>query len=259
MARSLISGTSDYFHQSILDVSEDLKNELDNQKAWKELVSSDLAEVKQTKYWEEQVPANVKIIFRRAYKHIKTTISELEDIIPQLSNGVKESHCKRLDRIGVVSSEINKKIGNVWHNDFKNKDYKNETFRAVERIYCNCRDASVNRIDIQQMGIRLKDYKDNYITNAPMNNNPWKSGSYYLVVFVTVLMVLGILATQVPGWMVIPVIFLSTIIILILNISQLRNDNRLSEQSYVELIKVSFKTLPMVRSLFKKNKTSDMD
>lgn len=90
-------------------------------------------------------------------------------------------------------------------------------------------------------------------TNSPAaKNNPWAAGSFYLVAAVVVLAAFGALSRVIP-WYTLPFVLLGGVLILTIVVaSQLRNDERLRDKSFVTLMVESFKYLPLVKNLFPK-------
>lgn len=160
MAKGLIGGMTDYSHQSFDDIVSDLESEKENTEAFIELIEDGIQNANKNKYWEENVPFNFKSMIAYSLKHYKTTVTELNEIIEEIQYEVQEHHCKRLQRISSVAQEINYEIGQVWHRKYedKYKDYENEDFRLVERVYADTRDMAVNLLDISNVAGRLNDF-----------------------------------------------------------------------------------------------------
>ena len=82
--------------------------------------------------------------------------------------------------------------------------------------------------------------------------NPWISGSFYLVAAVAIMTVIAVIIKYVP-WYAIPVVIIGGItIIAVIGALQLRQDNRLSEASFLTLVREAFKQLPLLMTLLKK-------
>jgi Flp pilus assembly protein TadB len=91
---------------------------------------------------------------------------------------------------------------------------------------------------------------------APVKNNPWTAGSFYLVTAVIIMAALGALAKFIP-WYALPFIILGGVLVLsIVVASQLRNDERLSDKSFTTLMVESLKYLPLIKNLFPKGPTN---
>jgi small GTP-binding protein len=92
-------------------------------------------------------------------------------------------------------------------------------------------------------------------------NNPWQSGSFYLVSFVVIIaaILIAIIVLNKYGvsWTtaaVIPLVVIGGLLSLgIVGANQLRNDERLSDESYVTLMIESYKRLPLLRGKGKSN------
>jgi small GTP-binding protein len=86
-------------------------------------------------------------------------------------------------------------------------------------------------------------------------NNPWVSGSFYVFTFVvavaTILIAIIVLNTYGISWTtgaVIPIVLIGGLLgIGVIGASQLKNDDRLSDESYVKLMIESYKRLPLLR------------
>jgi small GTP-binding protein len=99
---------------------------------------------------------------------------------------------------------------------------------------------------------------------AAQKNNPWLSGSFYLVSFVvavaTILIAIVMLNNYGISWTtaaVIPLVVIGGLLgIGIVGANQLKNDERLSDESYVKLMVESYKRLPLLRG---KGESNDVE
>ncbi len=90
---------------------------------------------------------------------------------------------------------------------------------------------------------------------ATQKNNPWLSGSFYLVSYVvivaTILIAIIVLNKYGVSWTtgaVIPLVLIGGLLSIgIIGANQLKNDERLSDESYVKLMIESYKRLPLLR------------
>jgi hypothetical protein len=79
-------------------------------------------------------------------------------------------------------------------------------------------------------------------------NNPWISGSFYLIAAVIILSLL-LVAAKMISIIALPIIIIGGLIIFsVIGAYQLRNDEKLSEKSFLELMQLSFKQIPFIRS-----------
>ena len=81
---------------------------------------------------------------------------------------------------------------------------------------------------------------------ATRGNNPWGSGSFYLVAAVVVIVVLLVVAKLLSIWALPLVIIGAILVISIVGALQLRNDDRLKDESFVKLMGLSFRYLPLL-------------
>jgi hypothetical protein len=68
---------------------------------------------------------------------------------------ILDHHFKRLSNIAQTAIEINKEIGIIWHQKYKNKEYDNQDFKIVEEIYKDTKDMAVNLLDFSSMANQL--------------------------------------------------------------------------------------------------------
>nr|AAU84033.1 leucine-rich-repeat protein [uncultured archaeon GZfos35D7] len=77
--------------------------------------------------------------------------------------------------------------------------------------------------------------------------NPWISGSFYLVAAVAIMTVIAVIIKYV-SWYAIPVVIIGGVVfIAVIGALQLRQDKRLSEASFLTLVRETFKQLPLLK------------
>ncbi len=158
MAKGLIGGMTDYSHQSFNDIISDLEREQENVTEFINQIEANIKKVEDSSYWDEKVPFCFIGIINYSIKHYKTAKEELGEVSKEIQNEVREHHCKRLQRLSIVADEINKKIGKIWHQEYRDKEYGNNDFHIVEKVYCDTRDMAVNLLDISNIAGRLTDF-----------------------------------------------------------------------------------------------------
>ncbi len=81
----------------------------------------------------------------------------------------------------------------------------------------------------------------------PLRPSPWASGSFYLVVFMAVLITLLVAGKILPPF-ILPIVVIGGILALsVIGAFQMRHDERLSEGNFLKLMALSFKYLPWIR------------
>lgn len=157
MAKGLIGGMTDYSNQSLSDIIEDLNSEYDNITECIETIEGNMTKVEESDYWN-----NIPSIFIRqilySLRHYRTTQEELSEIVTEINVEVKKHHIKRLQKISQIADKINISIGKTWHQQYEDKDYDNQSFRIVERIYVDTRGMAVSLLDMSNIAGRLNDY-----------------------------------------------------------------------------------------------------
>ena len=251
MAKGLFAGMTDYSHQSFDDIIDDLKKEIETIDFFVDKVNQNLNEVRKSGYWNDNVPTDFKSIIGYALRLYNTTKSEFNDIIADIQFEVAEHHCRRLNKIAETAQEVNVDIGQVWHRKYDNKEYGNDDFRKVENIYGFTRDVAANLTDTYNIAERLKDFIGKSNKRMTQKNNPWISGSFYLFVAIVVISGLAVLGNMVD-WILLPIIIIGGILLIgIIGAFQLKNDDKLKDETFLSLITETYKRLPLLKKLKK--------
>jgi hypothetical protein len=253
MAKGLIGGMTDYSHQTLQDIIGDIENEHKNVTKFIELIEQNVQSVTTSGYWRTNVHSDFRNIVIHSLKHYHTAQTELSEIAQELKIEVREHHIRRLERIGTVADDINIRIGTIWNQKYERKEYGNSDFEIVEDIYADTRDMAVNLLDMVNIAVRLKDYigKSNL---KIMKNNPWISGSFYVFVSIVAIAGLAVLSNNV-SWVALPIIIIGGILLIgIIGALQLKNDDKLKDDSFVKLIIETYKRLPLLKNTTPKNK-----
>ena len=78
-------------------------------------------------------------------------------------------------------------------------------------------------------------------------NNPWISGSFYLFVAAVILTGLAVISNTVH-WTLLPIIIIGGILLIgIIGALQLKNDDKLKDESFIKLMSETYKKLPLLR------------
>jgi hypothetical protein len=251
MSKSCLGGMTDYSHQSFQDILDDIKDEKEQTIFFRNQILKNIDTLETNFYWQNNVPFDFKSIVTYAIRHYDTTIIELNDIYKDLNIEVKEHHIKRLERIGTVAFEINVNIGRTWHNQYNSKDYGNKNFRIVESIYIDTRNTVVNLLDMSNIAARLNDFIGKVNPNIK-KNNPWFSGSFYIVMAIIIFTGLAVLSNYVH-WVLFPIIIIGGILIIFsVGTLQLKNDDRITDKSFRTLVIEICKRLPLIKNMLKK-------
>jgi hypothetical protein len=78
------------------------------------------------------------------------------------------------------------------------------------------------------------------IANEVLRKSPWFSGSFYLVTFIAVIAVVSAAQNYVSAWAFPMVLIIGAVVLAIIGAIQLRNDDRLSEKKFFQLMKLAF-------------------
>lgn len=255
MAKEFLGGMTDYSHQSFQDILDDIKEEKKQTNLFRNAIQNNIDVLTSNSYWQNNVPFDFRDIVAYSLRHYNTAIVEFDEIYKEMNIEVKQHHINRLKNIATVAQEINVDIGRIWHQRYYNKDYGNENFRIVENIYGDTRDMAVRLLDISNIAHRLNDFLGKININNMKKNNPYLSGSFYLISVIVILAGLAVLS-KIVHWTLFPVVIVGVILIIgLVGILQLRNDDRITDKSFTHLIKETYKRLPLVRN--KQNKDNE--
>lgn len=83
--------------------------------------------------------------------------------------------------------------------------------------------------------------------NERNRQSPWVSGSFYIVAVIVLMTVIAVISTNVPWYVLVVVIIGGLIAIAIVGALQLRHDEALSEDNFIDLMEKSLRRLPLLR------------
>ena len=89
---------------------------------------------------------------------------------------------------------------------------------------------------------------------APTVKSAWANGSFYLLTFAVVIAGLGVLARTVPAYTLAAILTAGIIFVPLIGALQLKQDGRLSEKGFLELMKMAIGQLPLIGKLFGRDK-----
>ena len=148
-----------------------------------------------------------------------------------------------------AATKAYKKIIVDNHQCWQNFDYSNGTNKINykgEEITILDKDEAYKELNHSQI--------PNFIQTMDKKNNPWQSGSFYVIAFVLIFAALVISACYLPIY-TLPVTIIAAILAMsVIGALQLRNDDKLSDKSFFDLMKLSLKQLPLLRDTDEKKK-----
>ncbi|MGD9994054.1 MAG: hypothetical protein AB7S69_12220 [Salinivirgaceae bacterium] len=195
------------------------------------------------KHHEKIDISNWRILFSEQYTRRYGITSSFLQIIPNLAKYFIEF------TIDSSLSELNKTVDNSLLE-------LNELILQLKEIKNKILLCSGTKGKIELLSPKNNDQKNNiYIMQT--KNNPWQSGSFYLL---SALLLLFILAyfTSVLAYYMIPIIIIGGIILItIIGALQLKNDDKLKEKNFLKLMSISLKKLRLIK--IKRNKIDSDD
>ena len=120
--------------------------------------------------------------------------------------------------------------------------------------YPDCSKVKYNDIDItildkDEAFLELNPKNNQLITNIMhAKNNPWLSGSFYLFAFVAIIGSILVVAQVLPFY-TFPIVIIGSILAFSVVVAfQLRNDEKLSDKSFLQLMGMSFNQIPFLKN-----------
>jgi len=159
----MIAGMTDYSHQTLDDIVKELESDLDSLTYVANLLTTHRETLINNGYWDK-VNGDFKGIIAYAMKFYDTCIKEIKEILSEMLLEIQQHHVTRIQSLYTTADELNLRFGDVWHREYKPKEYGNENFWLVEQMYAKGRDMSVDMLDLSNLAARLKDFvgKKNY-------------------------------------------------------------------------------------------------
>lgn len=156
MSRATAAGTTDYRHQSFIDIQKDIVEWIDELHYILNLIDKNIKLLEEANYWET-VPFDIQSIIIYARKFYRTTENELSEILLDTQHKVEKHHVVRLERVGDMAYEINIRWGTNWHRN-NPREYDKDEFRILEEIYAKGRDVAAGLLDLSNVAERLADF-----------------------------------------------------------------------------------------------------
>lgn len=147
MGRSLLA--TDYSHQSFNDIKNDLKLWIKHIEKERIVCQNYIKELKE--FWENREYDDFVLSAKRCKKLLDTAKEDLEFVLSEIEEEVKENHINILKRLGCNGADFNIEIGQA-----KNNRYLEDGPEYF--LYCKLRDAMINLIDLEELAIRLGDF-----------------------------------------------------------------------------------------------------
>ena len=87
--------------------------------------------------------------------------------------------------------------------------------------------------------------------NMKDKNNPWLSGTFYMFLAIIVISIIAAICHFLP-WYSLPIILIASILLIgVIGAFQAKNDETLSEKGFLELMKETYKRLPLLKDIKK--------
>ncbi|SRR5579862_1825751 len=124
-------------------------------------------------------------------------------------------------------------------------------FSNMQRILALCRPEKAKELKQQFINAKLPfDSFDKPLRPKPMKpeqNNPWLAGSFYLTSYLIIIAGLIALIRYVPWWAYAPSLIALVLLSIVIGALQLRNDNRLKDESFAKLMGITMKRLVLLK------------
>jgi hypothetical protein len=222
--------------------------------------------------YERQIPCHCEACRSGSVPHFYV----LDELLQRLANGKDTIECKNppyenvvvrglLDEVVVIKREaqmletLEPKYAYIHYGDIINEGgkymYEGDEIQ-VERIE-DSQSVSIGegaRASGSMVAVTQPQILAENPTRGPRIsvNSAWANGLFYLLVFVVVIASLGVLANSVTPWTLVIIIVAGVLFIPLIGALQLRQDERLTQKNFLELVGLVIKQLPLVGRLFPK-------
>jgi len=162
-------------------------------------------------------------------------------------------------RVGIFNFKLNAKFHKDEENFIHTKYRDKKTVNFYERTRNECwnyilpskEGEKVSNFFAEQIIINQERVEQPSIVTK--KNNPWISGSFYLVLSAVILILLAVIFNTVR-WYTLPFVIIGGVLLVgIIGAFQLRNDEKLKEKGFIKLMTETYKQLPLLKQI-KKNK-----
>lgn len=115
---------------------------------------------------------------------------------------------------------------------------KTESFAEVSRVLTAYKAELLEQLDDSDAKLKIAVAKE--------LKSPWASGLFYLVVGTVVLATLSVVANVISAWLLPLIIIGGVVFVSIIGALQLRQDDRMTEKGFLELMRLSVGALPLL-------------
>lgn len=149
----------------------------------------------------------------------------------------KQIQCQKSYKMIEVNSLINELV-RPEKNELRNSSGNISITGSIENLTIQQHEPKKLYMDTSEEQIRSK-----------LPKSSWSNGLFYLFAFVIVIGGLGFLSGSIPLYTLALIIVSGIIIVPIIGAFQLRSDKKITEENFIELIKLVLKQLPLIRKL----------
>ncbi|KFZ26604.1 MAG: hypothetical protein KQ78_01193 [Candidatus Izimaplasma bacterium HR2] len=159
MSQGMFAGATDYSHQSLEDIKEDIEKWIEYGEETNKLITNSIVKLKETNFWNS-VPFDFQSTLGGTIKYTNTFKSDGLLILEAINNGqITNKEVTLLRNLGNQAIEYNDHYGKTYNSESRWKDYSNPDFRIAEKLYQNGRDYVISLMDAQNASFRLEDYE----------------------------------------------------------------------------------------------------
>jgi vacuolar-type H+-ATPase subunit E/Vma4 len=156
MVRAAIVGMTDYSHQSLSDMQEDLHSwiiALNETNTTNDAIVNELVLIRS---WS-QCDYDFRSIYGYSRKFFDTATTNLKDVIDGIASEIQEYHIRELFNLAATAHEIYDNAKKVW-SEYRDKDYNDPVFKKVESIHYEICNMTGDMFDLNNLAHRLKDF-----------------------------------------------------------------------------------------------------
>lgn len=153
----MIAGGMDFSHQSFDDIVKEMKDRLTEIGVGINYIVDSRQILIDNGYWGN-VDYDFRALVNYSQKFYETCTKEISEILIDFQTEIKQHHVTRVDKLYDKARELNIDFGRVWNRTEGWKEYGNENFMLVEKIYIEARQVSINMLDLGPAAHRLQDF-----------------------------------------------------------------------------------------------------
>lgn len=188
-----------------------------------------------------------RLVYRRDYLN-----QELRNIRKEISSLEKELEAKKseLNELTEDTKEVRLAVIRARRNMKQAQSDSDAAADELDQAYAQLEIAKTNLVSAEEAFVKaggILPSKDKLsAVRSSLSKSPWVSGSFYLFAAVVIIVLLAVIGANVP-WYVLPIVIGGGfLVIIIIGAFQLRNDENLSQENFLVLMKETIRGMTIL-------------